>query len=458
MRFGIFFSLPLWPALRATSSVTPSKMEELGSLDFLGLPSDDPAPSPLLEWSSDYDLDIEHEDSDRSLEVFGPCVGYDIILEPANSLNVQSFGFGTFEFFNNQTTGLLPSTPIPGNQDAADSIADVPDPLLGIDHWMPHYDPEPSLEFPSAGDYRKRKNPQNKCLISTLIGYPDLDLDSIVSLLGGEIRREAVNRIMNLRRMPVTYMEVIERMMQENPLVKPSNVVREIRKTAGPVPVNWISIWMRSCMSWNQGNVCREKVTITLNDNSRMECFFMDSSRWVQVLKFENISNRAGVDFEAGFPPSQRRRTAPNLPDRDIHDIVVASLQANLRSSAARILDTISQAGGNSDLATIVRIKNLIERKFVAPVWFHNYLLMNPTAPASKILTSLVRARSISEQERIDWDFVLTDDKISEWRRFCIAGNAELIHNRCREIRDPRSGQVTVHLTNDQKRALLATL
>jgi hypothetical protein len=448
MRLGRLFCFLMWPGICTTSSLDPSKNEEFGIFELFDA---SPASSSRYEWLKEGDFGFDYDGVDRALEVFGPCVEFGDILEQADSQDVISFECGAFETLNNQTSRwqyeVSGSAPPESHREIyTDTSSSIYGPVTSR---------VLSLGSPNNHASRKRKIPQTSCLTSIMISFPNLDLDGIVSLLGDETQRETVNRIMNLRLMPVSYMEVIERMMRQNSLVRPFEIAREIRITVGPAPAYWISFWMEKCLSPNGQNSCRDRITVTLNDDSRIECFYMDSQRWIELLQLDRISSRAGVDLEAG-PPQVRHRVVPNLEESHIHDIVVAHLQANLRSSPARILATISQAGGSSDLETIMRIKKLIERKFVAPVWFHNYLMMNRTVSPSKILTWFFQ--NINVQERFIWDFVLTGEKISEWRRFCIDGSLELIHNRCREITDPRTGEVIIQLTNDQKRVLLTSL
>jgi len=344
-------------------------------------------------------------------------------------------------------------------------------------------------EEKSSRSSRKRKSPRTDGVVNVMIDHPELDLDGILTIFGEEADsyRSIATKLMNLRLMPVMFMDIIDTMIKRNPSTKAGDIAKQIKRTVGIAPAFWISLWTDSCFT--PGNECLglEKKMITLDENSQIECYYMDVARWSEVLRNNGYSleSRGGVDLEVYLTalgassgqsspddleedrlklrritktkPRVMRVVTPEIPDSDIQEIIAVQMQLDLGISSERIVEIISRAGGYVDLTRVEMIKTNIEKKFVTPVWLHNLMVNNKDLSVEELFTSLVRhlsgmtgGQSLMRQISID--------QVRIWKQFCIEGDMESMSTRCHETVDASNGQLVVELTNEQKVRLLSTI
>ena len=315
---------------------------------------------------------------------------------------------------------------------------------------------------------RKRKSPRKDTVMTLLIDHPDVDLDGLIALLGEDAEthlRSSLTRLLNLRLMPVMYMDVIETMLRANPYTRAVDISRRISSRLGKAPAFWITLWIQNCYNKDNINECLslERRKITLDDNSRIECFYMDTMRWSYILNHQGyrLEQRGGVDLEIYVSvldrmetipdrrPSSRMVVTPDLPDADISEIIVVQLQGNLEIQPVAILDIIQRAGGQTDISTVQRLYDSIWRKFFAPFWLHNHLLMNSEELDEQFFASL---DGIVNHEDV------SIEKIREWRKFCTDGNGSTLSLRCKDTIDSSTGEVQIELSDSQKLLLLVYL
>ena len=384
---------------------------------------------------------------------------------------------------------------------ASSSRPPRPKPSLRVDTTLAYRNPAPSSTGSSFTDVsssssssgetsRKRKSPRTDGILKIMTDNPQLDLEGILSLLGDEadLHRSTVTKLMNLRLMPIMFMDVIVRMMQRNPNTKAGDIGKEIKRTVGIAPAYWISLWTDICFTQGNRNECHdlERRMINLDINSQIECYYMDAPRWSEILRQKGygLESRGGVELEIyltalatrtastsgsdseGRSGKMRRLTedrprvtrvvTPELPDADIQEILAVQMQKNLDISADAVTEIITRAGGNTDSQKVQSIKDQIEKKFIVPIWLHKHILNNKDFSAEEIHDSLIRYLT----NVLGGVLLVRDDisveRVREWKRFCIDGEAALIGNRCHET--IVKGQMVAELSQEQKLRLLATL
>ena len=404
-------------------------------------------------------------------------------------------------------------SPVPATAATSSSSSRPPrsKPALRVDTTLAYRNPAPSStgssltdislssgssgsgETRSAASSRKRKSPQSGGIVQVMIDNPDMDLDGILSVLGdeAELQRSAVMKIMNLRLMPVMFMDIIDKMMKRNRSTLPSDIAKEIKRKVGIAPAYWISIWTENCFTPDKENLCLglEKRMINLDTNSQIECFYMDTRRWFDVLNIRGsaLESRGGVDLEIYLtaletravassssksghserkPGKTRRLTedtaprggrvaTPELPESDIEESLAVQMQNNLNISPETVSEMIKSAGGNTEVKTVRSIKERIEKRFSVPNWLHKHILNNKDFSVEAIHDSLGRyLQNVTGGALLMREISI--DRVGEWKKFCIDGDITSISTRCYET--ILNGQIVTVLSEQQKIRLLETL
>jgi len=149
------------------------------------------------------------------------------------------------------------------------------------------------LSNPSVAPYKMaldvvRRNPQAS-FIDYSMSHPQL-IDQIMGIL-------------NFRLLPYQYMEKILEVLNRKNDANTKAIQAAIRKVYGTPKLLWLDIWRSLCTEIVDGvaevTCTGPLVTIGLNDGRFVECFNMDTDKWLQALEIWGVDMAAqrGAEF-----------------------------------------------------------------------------------------------------------------------------------------------------------------